>query len=85
MIRCHKHNTPWGASMTVDEYLEFEENSPVRHEYVNGSIYAMSAGRSPGHRASTDRELAASVVHRSAGYGGVSVDRAIIGAAGADI
>jgi Uma2 family endonuclease len=28
--------------MTVDEYLEFEENSPVRHEYVNGSIYAMS-------------------------------------------
>jgi Uma2 family endonuclease len=27
--------------MTVDEYLEFEENSPVRHEYVNGSIYAM--------------------------------------------
>jgi hypothetical protein len=28
--------------MTVDEYLESEENSPVRHEYVNGSIYAMS-------------------------------------------
>jgi Uma2 family endonuclease len=26
--------------MTVDEYLKFEESSAVRHEYVNGSIYA---------------------------------------------
>jgi Uma2 family endonuclease len=28
--------------MTVDEYLEFEEKSPVRHEYVNGAIYEMT-------------------------------------------
>ena len=28
--------------MTLDEYLEFEEQSPIRHEYVNGSIYAMT-------------------------------------------
>ena len=27
--------------MTVDEYLEFEESSQVRHEYVNGAIYPM--------------------------------------------
>jgi Uma2 family endonuclease len=34
--------------MTVDEYLEFEESSPVRHEYVNGAIYEMS-GASVAH------------------------------------
>src|SRR5581483_4003318 len=28
--------------MTEEEYLEFEENSPIRHEYVNGTVYAMS-------------------------------------------
>jgi hypothetical protein len=28
--------------MTVDEYMQFEEKSPVRHEYVNGAIYAMT-------------------------------------------
>jgi Uma2 family endonuclease len=28
--------------MTEEEYLEFEESSPMRHEYVNGAVYAMS-------------------------------------------
>ena len=28
--------------MTWDEYLSFEEQSPYRHEYVNGTVYAMS-------------------------------------------
>ena len=28
--------------MTVEEYLEYEEQSPLRHEYVNGAIYVMS-------------------------------------------
>lgn len=28
--------------MTVDEYLNFEEGSKVRHEYVEGQIFAMS-------------------------------------------
>jgi Uma2 family endonuclease len=28
--------------MTLDEYLDFEGDSEFRHEYVNGSIYAMS-------------------------------------------
>ena len=27
---------------TVEEYLEFEKNSEVRHEYVDGAIYAMA-------------------------------------------
>lgn len=27
--------------MTWDEYLAFEEQSPHRHEYVNGAVYAM--------------------------------------------
>jgi Uma2 family endonuclease len=28
--------------MTLEEYLEFEENSPIRHEYVAGEVFAMS-------------------------------------------
>jgi Uma2 family endonuclease len=28
--------------MTVDEYMELEEHSSFRHEYVNGVVYAMS-------------------------------------------
>lgn len=28
--------------MTWEEYLAFEEQSPYRHEYVNGMVYAMS-------------------------------------------
>jgi Uma2 family endonuclease len=26
---------------TIDEYFEFEERAPVRHEYVDGQLYAM--------------------------------------------
>ncbi len=33
---------------TVEEYLEFEKTSPVRHEYVEGQIYAMD-GDSKNH------------------------------------
>ncbi|MGH7638591.1 MAG: Uma2 family endonuclease [Gemmatimonadaceae bacterium] len=28
--------------MTLEEYLEFEENSPIKHEYVAGEVFAMS-------------------------------------------
>ena len=28
--------------LTLEEYLAFEERSPVRHEYVAGEVYAMS-------------------------------------------
>ena len=28
--------------MTLDEYLALEEESPIRHEYVAGEVYAMS-------------------------------------------
>ncbi len=28
--------------MSLEEYFEFEENSQLRHEYVNGYVYAMS-------------------------------------------
>lgn len=34
--------------MTEAEYLEFERNSEIRHEYINGEVYAM-AGASPNH------------------------------------
>jgi Uma2 family endonuclease len=29
-------------TMTVEEYLRFDERSPVRHEFVTGEVYAMS-------------------------------------------
>jgi len=45
--------------MTVDEYMEFEERSPIRHEYVNGAIYAMN-GVSVAHARIT-RELASAL------------------------
>ena len=31
--------------LTVDEYLAFEESSPVRHEYVDGQVFAMTGVR----------------------------------------
>jgi len=34
--------------MTVEEYLEFAERSPTRHEYVNGFVHAMN-GASTAH------------------------------------
>lgn len=30
--------------LTIDEYLAFEETSPVRHEYVGGTLYALAGG-----------------------------------------
>ncbi|MEW6210478.1 MAG: Uma2 family endonuclease [Acidobacteriota bacterium] len=35
-------------TLTVDEYLESEKASPVRHEYLGGQVYAM-AGASTAH------------------------------------
>jgi Uma2 family endonuclease len=29
-------------TMTVEEYFRFEEDSPIKHEYVAGEVYAMS-------------------------------------------
>lgn len=36
------------ALMTVEEYLAFEENSEIKHEYIDGEVYAM-AGASTRH------------------------------------
>lgn len=36
------------SSMTPAEYLEFEKTSEIRHEYIDGEIYAM-AGASKNH------------------------------------
>lgn len=37
MVRPESHGT-----MTVEEYLRFDETSPLKHEYVRGEVYAMS-------------------------------------------
>lgn len=34
--------------LTPDEYLQMEEQSPIKHEYINGEVYAM-AGANDAH------------------------------------
>ncbi|HAC62261.1 MAG TPA: hypothetical protein DCF68_01675 [Cyanothece sp. UBA12306] len=34
--------------LTPDQYLKFEEHSPIKHEYIDGEVYAM-AGASDAH------------------------------------
>ena len=48
--------------MTIDEYFEFEENASLRHEYVNGYVYAMS-GPSLAHVRTTSELLVAFKTH----------------------
>lgn len=48
---------PAQRSFTLDDYWAVEMSSPLRHEYVNGSIYAM-AGGSP-----RDNEVAANILY----------------------
>ena len=31
--------------MTVEEYLAFEERSKIRHEYIDGEVFAMAGGK----------------------------------------
>ncbi len=33
--------------MTLEEYLAFEENSPIRHEYLNGAVYVVAGPSVP--------------------------------------
>ncbi|NES00053.1 MAG: Uma2 family endonuclease, partial [Symploca sp. SIO1B1] len=33
--------------MTPTEYLKWEENQPIKHEYINGRVYAMTGGTIP--------------------------------------
>jgi Uma2 family endonuclease len=35
---------PLPPTLSVDEYLELEENSTVKHEYLDGYVYAMAGG-----------------------------------------
>ena len=36
--------------MTPEEYLEFERNSPAKHEYIRGTVVAMSGSLAPHNR-----------------------------------
>lgn len=40
--------SPQNFSITAEEYLQMEEKSPIKHEYIDGEIYAM-AGASDAH------------------------------------
>src|ERR1043166_3866076 len=42
-------STTESALVSLDEYLEMELHSEIRHEYINGRIYEMSPGASSTH------------------------------------
>src|SRR4051794_26256701 len=42
-------STPESALVSLAEYLEMERHSEIRHEYINGRVYAMSPGSSDTH------------------------------------
>ena len=52
--------------MTFEEYLEFVEHSPLRYEYVNGVVHAMSGG-SVAHGLVTGRLLSTVLIHLRGG------------------
>src|SRR5215469_2257914 len=52
--------------MTWEEYLAFEEQSPYRHEYVNGAVYAMS-GASLAHNRIAQKLVIALSAHLKGG------------------
>lgn len=39
--------SPQHPCLTADEYLQLEEQSPVKHEYIDGQIYAMAGASDP--------------------------------------
>jgi len=44
--------TPQSRGFTPDEYLAWEREQPIRHEYIDGEVYAMTGGTLP-HNAIT--------------------------------
>jgi Uma2 family endonuclease len=38
---------PQPQLMTPKEYLEWEEQQPIKYEYINGQVFAMTGGTLP--------------------------------------
>jgi len=39
--------SPEHPYLTPDQYLTMEEQSPIKHEYIDGQIYAMAGASDP--------------------------------------
>lgn len=60
------HSGAMAFPMTLEEYLEFEEQSRIRHEYIAGEIFAM-AGASKRHNRIAGRLYSALTNHLKGG------------------
>ena len=48
----------YGQQWTLEQYLEMERQSPIRHEFIDGRVYAMSGGNQRHSRMSINVTLA---------------------------
>jgi len=39
--------SPNSQPLTPQEYLEWEEQQPIKYEYINGEVFAMTGGTLP--------------------------------------
>jgi Uma2 family endonuclease len=58
---------PGFPKMTPPEYLEWEEAQPLRYEYFNGDVFAMTGGTIPHNQVAVNLAAALKVYLRGKG------------------
>ena len=59
---------PKPAPMTPKEYLDWEEKQPIKYEYMNGQVFAMTGGTIPHNEISVNLAVALKNHLRGKGY-----------------
>lgn len=65
---------PKPAPMTPQEYLDWEEKQPIKYEYMNGQVFAMTGGTIPHNDISVNLTVALKNHLRGKGYKVLMVD-----------
>ncbi len=50
-------NASLPSFMSPQEYLEWEEQQPIKYEYVNGEVFAMNGGTLPHNSVAAPKNL----------------------------